>query len=112
KFSVVHNGIIENYLNLKEELIAKGHVFVSETDTEVISHLIADEYDGDIVKAVQRSVKRMRGAYALGVLTEYEPDKLVAVRFASPLIIGIGKGENFIGSDIPAILEYTRDVYI
>ncbi|MFD2610819.1 glutamine--fructose-6-phosphate transaminase (isomerizing) [Paenibacillus gansuensis] len=112
KFSVVHNGIIENYLTLKEELAAKGHVFVSETDTEVIAHLVADEYDGDIVKAVQRAVKRMRGAYALGVLTEYEPDKLVAVRYASPLVIGVGEGENFIGSDIPAILEYTRNVFI
>jgi glucosamine--fructose-6-phosphate aminotransferase (isomerizing) len=112
KFSVVHNGIIENYLALKEELIALGHVFVSETDTEVISHLIADAYDGDIVVAVQKAVKRMTGAFALGVLTEYEPDKLVAVRLASPLIIGVGDGENFIGSDIPAILEYTRDVYI
>ncbi|MBO7748497.1 glutamine--fructose-6-phosphate transaminase (isomerizing) [Paenibacillus sp. MWE-103] len=112
KFSVVHNGIIENYLDLKEELIAKGCKFVSETDTEVISHLVADEYDGDIVKAVQRAVKRMRGAFALGVLTEFEPDRLVAVRFASPLVIGVGKGENFIGSDIPAILEHTRDVYI
>lgn len=112
KFSVVHNGIVENYLELKEELIEKGHRFVSETDTEVISHLIAEEYDGDIVRAVQRAVKRMRGAFAIGVLTEYEPEKLVAVRFASPLVIGVGKGENFIGSDIPAILEYTRDVYI
>ncbi|QYR22227.1 glutamine--fructose-6-phosphate transaminase (isomerizing) [Paenibacillus sp. sptzw28] len=112
KFSVVHNGIIENYLDLKDELTAKGHRFVSETDTEVISHLVADEYDGDIVKAVQRAVKRMRGAFALGVLTEYEPDRLVAVRFASPLVIGVGNGENFIGSDIPAILEHTRDVYI
>ncbi|QJC50711.1 glutamine--fructose-6-phosphate transaminase (isomerizing) [Paenibacillus albicereus] len=112
KFSVVHNGIVENYLDLKEELGAKGHTFVSETDTEVISHLIADEYEGDIVSAVQRAVKRMRGAYALGVLTEYEPSKLVAVRFASPLVIGIGENENFIGSDIPAILEYTRNVYI
>ena len=84
KFSVVHNGIIENYIELKEELMAKGRRFVSETDTEVISHLVAEEYDGDIVKAVQRAVKRMRGAYALGVLTEYEPDRLVAVRFASP----------------------------
>ncbi|AZN38384.1 glutamine--fructose-6-phosphate transaminase (isomerizing) [Paenibacillus albus] len=112
KFSVVHNGIIENYLDLKDELIAKGAKFVSETDTEVISHLIAEEYDGDIVKAVQRAVKRMRGAYALGVLTEFEPDRLVAVRFASPLVIGVGEGENFIGSDIPAILEHTRDVYI
>ncbi|MBD0383899.1 glutamine--fructose-6-phosphate transaminase (isomerizing) [Paenibacillus sedimenti] len=112
KFSVVHNGIIENYISLKEELMAKGHVFVSETDTEVISHLIADLYEGDILKAVQKAVKRMTGAFALGVLTELEPDRLVAVRQASPLIIGIGEGENFIGSDIPAILEYTRNVFI
>jgi glucosamine--fructose-6-phosphate aminotransferase (isomerizing) len=112
KFSVVHNGIIENYIELKEQLSAKGHVFVSETDTEVIAHLIADVYEGDILKAVQAAVKHMRGAFALGVLTEYEPDRLVAVRQASPLIIGIGENENFIGSDIPAILEYTRDVYI
>ncbi|KZE71883.1 glutamine--fructose-6-phosphate transaminase (isomerizing) [Paenibacillus elgii] len=112
KFSVVHNGIIENYISLKEELIEQGHVFVSETDTEVISHLIASLYEGDIVKAVQKAVSRMKGAFALGVLTEYEPEKLVAVRLSSPLIIGVGEGENFIGSDIPAILEYTRNVYI
>ncbi|MZQ81154.1 glutamine--fructose-6-phosphate transaminase (isomerizing) [Paenibacillus sp. 5J-6] len=112
KFSVVHNGIIENYITLKEELTAKGHKFISETDTEVISHLIADLYEGDILKAVQKAVKQMTGAFALGVLTEYEPDRLVAVRQASPLIIGIGEGENFIGSDIPAILEYTRNVFI
>jgi glucosamine--fructose-6-phosphate aminotransferase (isomerizing) len=112
KFSVVHNGIIENYISLKEELMAKGHQFISETDTEVISHLIADLYEGDILKAVQKAVKQMTGAFALGVLTEYEPDRLVAVRQASPLIIGIGEGENFIGSDIPAILEYTRNVFI
>ena len=112
KFSVVHNGIVENYMELKEELIAEGVHFVSDTDTEVISHLIAREYDGDIVKAVQRATSHMRGAFALAVLTEYEPDKLVAVRFASPLVIGIGDGENFIGSDIPAILQYTRRVYI
>lgn len=112
KFSVVHNGIIENYMTLKEQLTAKGHRFVSDTDTEVISHLISDLYEGDIVQAVQRAVKQMKGAFALGVLTEYEPEKLVAVRLASPLIIGVGDGENFIGSDIPAILEYTRNVYI
>ncbi|WEK53760.1 MAG: glutamine--fructose-6-phosphate transaminase (isomerizing) [Candidatus Cohnella colombiensis] len=112
KFSVVHNGIIENYLDLKEELMMAGHRFLSETDTEIISHLISVEYDGDIVKAVQRAVKKMRGAFALGVLTEYEPDKLVAVRYASPLIIGIGEGEKYIASDIPAILEHTRDIYI
>ena len=112
KFSVVHNRIVENYLELKEELISQGHQFASETDTEVISHLIAREYDGDIVKAVQKAISYMRGAFALGVLTEYEPDRLVAVRQASPLIIGLGEGENFIGSDIPAILKYTRNVYI
>lgn len=112
KFSVVHNGIVENYLELKEELIEQGYVFVSETDTEVISHLVAREYQGDIVKAVQKAISFMRGAFALGVLTEYEPEKLVAVRQASPLIIGLGEGENFIGSDIPALLNYTRNVYI
>ncbi|MHA0858103.1 glutamine--fructose-6-phosphate transaminase (isomerizing) [Paenibacillus sp. CMAA1364] len=112
KFSVVHNGIVENYLDLKDELMVQGHHFVSETDTEIIAHLIAREYAGDIVKAVQQAITHMRGAFALGVLTEYEPNKIVAVRQASPLIIGIGEGENFIGSDIPAILQYTRQVYI
>ncbi|NGQ97511.1 glutamine--fructose-6-phosphate transaminase (isomerizing) [Brevibacillus sp. SYP-B805] len=112
KFAVVHNGIIENFLAIKEELIAKGYTFVSETDTEVIAHLLADMYDGDIVSTAQRAVRRMRGAYALGIMTEHEPDKLVAVRLASPLIVGVGDGESFIGSDIPALLEHTRDVYI
>lgn len=112
KFSVVHNGIIENYLELKEELMKEGHTFLSETDTEIVSHLIAREYEGDIVKAVQKAITHIRGAFALGVLTEYEPDRLVAVRQASPLVIGVGEGENFIGSDIPAILKYTRNVYI
>lgn len=112
KISVVHNGIIENYMELRDELAAQGARFVSETDTEVVSHLIASLYEGDIVQAVQRATKRMRGAYALAVLSELEPDKLIAVRLHSPLIIGIGEGEHFIGSDIPAILEHTRDVYI
>lgn len=112
KFSVVHNGIIENFQQLREELQAAGHQFISDTDTEVVSHLIASLYDGDIARAVQQAVKRMRGAYALGVLSEHEPDRLVAVRLSSPLIIGIGEGENFIGSDIPAILEHTRNVFI
>ncbi|MFD0693917.1 glutamine--fructose-6-phosphate transaminase (isomerizing) [Paenibacillus sp. GCM10027628] len=112
KISVVHNGIIENHLQLKEELEQCGYRFVSETDTEVISHLISHHYDGDIVEAVRKAVSHVRGAYALAVLSEHEPDKLVAVRWASPLIIGVGEGENFIGSDIPAILEHTRDVYI
>lgn len=112
QISVVHNGIIENYVSLKEELIAKGYKFQSETDTEVIAHLIADLYEGDIVDAVRKAVKRMRGAFGMGVLAENEPDKLVAVRMHSPLIIGLGDHENFIASDIPAILEHTRDVYI
>ncbi|WP_400164610.1 glutamine--fructose-6-phosphate transaminase (isomerizing) [Brevibacillus sp. TJ4] len=111
-FAVVHNGIIENFLPIKEELLAKGYTFTSETDTEVIAHLLADMYDGDIVSTARKAVKRMRGAYALGIMTEHEPDKLVAVRLASPLVVGIGEGESFIGSDIPAILEHTRDVYI
>jgi len=111
-FAVVHNGIIENSLPLKEELLAKGYTFTSETDTEVIAHLLADMYDGDIVSTARRAVQRMRGAYALGIMTEHEPDKLVAIRLASPLVVGVGQGESFIGSDIPAILEHTRDVYI
>jgi glucosamine--fructose-6-phosphate aminotransferase (isomerizing) len=112
KFSVVHNGIIENYLALKKELEEKGHIFVSETDTEIIAHLVASCYNGNLVEAVQAAVKQMRGAFAIAVLSEYEPDKIVAARYASPLIIGLGEGESFIGSDIPAILEHTRDVYI
>ena len=112
QFAVVHNGIIENYLEIKEELMAKGVTFKSETDTEVIAHLIADLFDGDLISTVRKAAKRLRGAYAMGVVSKHEPDKLVAVRLASPLIVGIGDKENFIGSDIPAILEYTRDIFI
>ncbi|GGE23462.1 glutamine--fructose-6-phosphate aminotransferase [isomerizing] [Marinithermofilum abyssi] len=112
QFAVVHNGIIENYLELKEELAAKGYTFSSETDTEVIAHLLADLYDGDLVSTVRNAVKRMEGAYALGVIHVQEPDKMVAVRLASPLIVGVGEGENFIASDIPAILDHTRNVYV
>lgn len=112
QFAVVHNGIIENYMDLKEELIGKGHVFLSETDTEVIAKLLADLYDGDLVSTVRKVAKRLSGAFALGILSKYEPNKLVAVRMASPLVIGVGKEENFIASDIPAILKHTRDVYI
>lgn len=112
RFAVVHNGIIENYMELREELTAKGYHFVSETDTEVIAKLLADVDDGDLVSTVQKAVSRLTGAFALGVIHQAEPDKLVAVRVASPLVIGVGKGENFIASDIPAILKYTRDLYI
>jgi glucosamine--fructose-6-phosphate aminotransferase (isomerizing) len=112
KISVVHNGIIENHIQLREELEQLGYIFVSETDTEVVSHLISHYYEDNLIRAVQQAVSRIQGAYALAVLSEHEPDKLIAVRWASPLIIGVGDGENFIGSDIPAILEHTRDVYI
>jgi len=112
QFAIVHNGIIENYLEIKEELLKKGVTFKSETDTEVIAHLIADIYDGDLVSTVQKAVARMDGAYALGIMNVNEPDKLVAVRLASPLVIGLGEDENYIASDIPALIEYTRDVYI
>ena len=109
---VVHNGIIENYLELKKDLIGKGYEFLSETDTEVIAHLLDYNFKGDILKAVQDTLKSLRGAYALGVMSTKDPDRIIAVRKESPLIIGIGNGENFIASDIPAILKYTRDVYL
>jgi len=112
EFVVVHNGIIENFQDIKEELIGKGVAFASETDTEVIAHLLADLYDGDLVSTVQKAVARMEGAYALGIIYKHEPDKMVAVRLASPLIVGIGENENFIASDIPALIEHTRDIYI
>ncbi|MCL6632072.1 MAG: glutamine--fructose-6-phosphate transaminase (isomerizing) [Alicyclobacillus herbarius] len=112
KFAVVHNGIVENYLSLREELAAKGHTFQSETDTEVVAHLIEDLYDGDLFRTMVRVAERIRGAYALVVLCAEYPDTLIALRKASPLVIGLGQGENFIASDIPAILEYTRDVYV
>ncbi|WP_400161878.1 glutamine--fructose-6-phosphate transaminase (isomerizing) [Brevibacillus sp. TJ4] len=111
-FTVVHNGIIENYLDIRQELIEEGVAFASETDTEVIAHLLAKWYDNDLVAAVKKVAGIIRGAYALAVMCEYEPDKLVVIRYASPLIIGIGAGEKYIGSDIPAILEHTRDVYV
>jgi glucosamine--fructose-6-phosphate aminotransferase (isomerizing) len=109
---VVHNGIIENYMELKEELLNSGHLFVSETDTEVVAHLLRQLYTGDLLETLQLAIKKLKGSYALGILSEDEPDKLIAVRKDSPLIVGLGKGENFIASDIPAILKYTRDVYL
>jgi glucosamine--fructose-6-phosphate aminotransferase (isomerizing) len=112
RFAVVHNGIVENYLSLREELAAKGHTFRSETDTEVVAHLIEELYDGDLFRTMVAVAERIRGAYALVVASQDQPDTLIALRKASPLVIGLGEGENFIASDIPAILEYTRDVYV
>src|SRR3989338_7393948 len=110
KILVVHNGIVENFEELKKELRRKGHRFVSETDTEVVSHLIEENYRGDLLAAVRKTIKRLRGAFALGIISVDHPDTLIAARVGSPLIIGLGKNENFIASDAPAILEHTRKI--
>ncbi|KPU46312.1 glutamine--fructose-6-phosphate aminotransferase [Oxobacter pfennigii] len=110
--SVVHNGIIENYLYIKEWLKGEGYTFITETDTEVVPHLIDYFYNGDIVDAVMKAVNKIEGSYSLGVLCSNEPEKLVAVRKDSPLIVGLGEEENFIASDIPAILNHTRKIYL
>lgn len=106
---VIHNGIIENYLHLREWLTSRGYHFYSETDTEVIPNLIDYYYKGNLLEAVTKAVSRLEGSYALGIVSSYEPDKIIAVRKDSPLVIGVGKGENFIASDVPAVLNYTRD---
>ncbi|MDD6484856.1 MAG: glutamine--fructose-6-phosphate transaminase (isomerizing) [Clostridiales bacterium] len=111
RFSVVHNGIIENYISLKEKLISKGFEFKSETDTEVIAHLFEYYYNGDIIDAMIKVINRVEGSYAIGVLCADYPDQFVAVRKASPMIIGLGEGENFIASDVTAILNHTRNIY-
>ena len=106
--AVVHNGIIENFGKLKEWLAGKGIRFVSDTDTEVVAHLINYYYEGDLKSAVMRAIKMLEGSYALGVISEKEPGKIVAARKDSPLVVGLGQGENLIASDFPALLEYTR----
>ena len=118
---VVHNGIVENYLDLKRELTAQGHKFVTETDTEIIAHLIEQvQLDAEaeapgapiaLEVAVRRAVKRLTGAFALGVLSAAEPDKIVAARFGPPVVIGVGEGESFVASDVPGILHHTRNIY-
>ena len=110
--SVVHNGIIENYLKLKEWLISKGYNFYSETDTEVIPNLIDYYYNGDLLEAVINATEKLEGSFAIGVISNNEPDKLIAVKKDSPLIVGIGQNEYFIASDIPAVLSHTKDVYL
>lgn len=111
-FVVVHNGIIENYLMLKEKLIAKGHKFSSDTDTEIVAHLFADFYDGDMEEAVKKVLKTIEGSYSLVFMCAAESDKLICTKKDNPLIIGLGEGENFIASDIPAIIAKTRRTYI
>lgn len=109
--AVVHNGIIENYSILKNELIQKGYNFNSDTDTEVVAHLIHSLYKGDLFKAVTETLKCLRGSYALGVLHKDFPDQIICARKDSPLVIGIGENENIIASDVPALLKYTKNVY-
>lgn len=109
--AVVHNGIIENYLELRAELQAEGYEFASQTDTEVAAHMVSKYYNGNLLDAVYKATARFRGAYALGVICTENDNELVAVRKDSPLIVGLGEGENFIASDIPAVLKYTRKVY-
>jgi glutamine---fructose-6-phosphate transaminase (isomerizing) len=108
---VVHNGIIENYLEIKRELVAEGHKFESETDTEVVAHLVEKEWKNDgLENAVMRAMKRVRGLFALVLLSADDPEKLVTVRNGPPIVVGIGDGEYFVASDVPAILSHTRDV--
>src|SRR5512138_334001 len=110
--AVVHNGIIENHLALKSALSAKGHRFSSETDTEIIAHLVADALDGarDLREAVRAALGQIEGTYAIAVVSEKRPDEIVAAKTASPLVVGYGNGESFLASDVPAILEHTREV--
>ena len=111
--SIVHNGIIENYAELKAKLQAQGVVFKSQTDTEVVVHLLDQKYKatGDIFKAVIETLHILEGSYAIGVICKDYPDRIICARKESPLVVGLGKGENFIASDVPALLEHTRDVY-
>lgn len=111
RFAVVHNGIIENYKKLKDRLVSKGIEFVSETDTEVVAHLLDYYYNGNMLETIAKVIHRVNGSYALGVMLSDEPDKFYAVRKASPMIVGLGEEENFVASDVTAILNHTRDVY-
>jgi glucosamine--fructose-6-phosphate aminotransferase (isomerizing) len=110
RFALVHNGIIENYRELKEYLLSRGVKYVSETDTEAIVHLISLNYEGDLLKAVLKVLPMLKGAYAFAIISSMEPNRIVGVRYGSPLVVGLGEGENFLASDIPALLPFTKKV--
>ncbi|MBW3622791.1 MAG: glutamine--fructose-6-phosphate transaminase (isomerizing) [Armatimonadetes bacterium] len=112
RFAVVHNGIIENYLELREELQMLGHQFKSETDTEVLSHLVEELYEGDLVQTVEETIKKVHGSYAMAVVSNQAKNRIVVARNQSPLVIGLGDGEMFLASDIPAVMPYTRRVLL
>ncbi|TMG38096.1 MAG: glutamine--fructose-6-phosphate transaminase (isomerizing) [Chloroflexi bacterium] len=112
KVVVIHNGIIENFAELRRELQAKRHVFVSETDTEVVPHLIEENFKGDLVTAVRESLRRLRGAYAMVIFSQHDPDLLIGARLNAPLVVGVGEKEWFIASDITAVIPYTKKVLL
>jgi glucosamine--fructose-6-phosphate aminotransferase (isomerizing) len=112
RLALIHNGIIENYAEIKERLVAAGHRFTSDTDTEVLAHLIEERYSGDLVEAVRDALNEVRGAYAIGVMHLDHPNRIVGARMNVPLIVGLGNGEGFLASDVPAILEHTKNVVI
>ncbi len=112
RIALVHNGIIENYASLRKELILEGHDFLSETDTEVIAHLIEKYYQGSLEEAVRETLKHLHGSFAIAVISAEEPDQIIAAKKDSPMVVGLGDGENYLASDIPAILGKTNQVYI